>query len=389
MNTNELTYWVTLASMPKMWTKRKNQLFVACFLHMPKYSIVDLFENQEVRQEIGVVQGEEQLFAEAHMQLPNNAFMVEDLISQGYEIIPITSPDYPQSLKRNLKQGAPCVIYVKGNKNILNDECVAIVGSRKAVDISLEFTTNIARKASLENKTVVSGYAKGVDRQALDAAIAANGKSIIVLPQGIMTFSSGFKQYYQQIYRGQVVVISTFHPRSPWSVDLAMARNSIIYGLSNEIYAAQSDSKGGTWSGVVEGLKRGQKIYVRIPSANEKNANMLLIQRGAIGVDILGRNEKNPLAYSCPTLNDTGAVTKNDESAETNLDTLKNRILKILTSRMRSKDIIAALKIDWSDAKMKRYLRTIPEIDESKVSNKIFFHKKSFRESNLFDKPQQ
>ncbi len=52
---------------------------------------------------------------------------------------------------------------------------------------------------------------------------------------------------------------------------------------------------------------------------------------------------------------------------------------------MGSKDIIAALKINWGDAKMKKYLRTIPEIDESKVSNKIFFHKKGFRELKLFD----
>lgn len=100
MNTNELTYWVTLASMPKMWTKRKNQLYVSCFLHSPKYSIVDLFENHDTRIEIGVTQEEEQLFLEAYSQLANNAFTVEDLISQGYEIIPITSPDYPQSLKK-------------------------------------------------------------------------------------------------------------------------------------------------------------------------------------------------------------------------------------------------------------------------------------------------
>ncbi|MCM1178191.1 MAG: DNA-processing protein DprA [Bacteroides sp.] len=384
MNTNELTYWVTLASMPKMWTKRKNQLFVACFLHTPRYSIADLFENHEVRQEIGVTPAEEQLFVEAYTQLPNNAFMVEDLTSQGYEIIPITSPDYPQSLKRNLKQGAPCVIYVKGNKNILNEECVAIVGSRKATDVSLEFTTNIARKASMENKTVVSGYAKGVDRQALDATIATNGKSVIVLPQGIMTFSSGFKQYYQQIYKGQVVVISTFHPRSPWSVDLAMARNSIIYGLSSEIYAAQSDSKGGTWSGVVEGLKRGQKVFVRIPLSNEKNANMLLIQQGGIGVDIFGRPEDVPLdAFS--KYSEHRSMTTSSESTDVSSDTIKTRILEILTSRMMSKDVIATLKIDWSDAKMKKYLRSLPEIGESKISNKIFFYKRGLRELNLFD----
>ena len=61
-----------------------------------------------------------------------------------------------------------------------------------------------------DNKVVVSGFAKGVDRQALDSAVNANGKSIIVLPQGIMTFGSGFKQYLKYIIQGKVLVMSAF-----------------------------------------------------------------------------------------------------------------------------------------------------------------------------------
>ena len=46
--------------------------------------------------------------------------------------------------------------------------------------------------------------------------------------------------------------------------------------------------KGGTWSGVVDGLRKGRKIFVRKPERNEKNANNLLIQKGAIPVDFNG-----------------------------------------------------------------------------------------------------
>jgi len=388
MNTNEITYWVALASMPKMWTKRKNQLFVACYMHKPQYSIVDLFERHDVRREIGVTQEEEMLFDVAHSQLANKAFMVEDLISQGYEILPITSMDYPQSLKKNLKQGAPCVLYVKGNKALLNSECIAIVGSRKADNPSLEFAINIAKKATSENKIVVSGFAKGVDRQALDAAIEANGRSIIVLPQGITTFGSGFRQYYQQLCQGQVVVISTFHPKAPWSVELAMARNSIIYGLASEIYTAQSDSKGGTWSGVIDGLKKGHTVYVRVPSVNEKNANMLLIEKGGIGVDLYGSIIAKPLSYSMDIFN-CNVVSELDEKEITaNRDVkndLKRRVLDFLVDKRMSKEILAALKIEWSDAKMKKYLRSLSEIGEKKISGKIYFFKKEFKERTLFD----
>ncbi len=390
MNTSEITYWVTLASMPKMWTKRKNQLYVACYMHSPRYSIADLFENEQVRRDIGVTPDEEVLFLAAHDQLVNNAFMVEDLHNQGYEILPLTSPDYPKSLKNNLKQGAPCVLYVKGNKVLLQNESTAIVGSRKADGPSLEFTTNVARKAVDENKTVVSGFAKGVDRQALDAAIEAGGTSIIVLPQGITTFASGFRQYYKSIHQGKVVVISTFHPKAPWSVELAMARNSIIYGLASEIFAAQSDNKGGTWAGVNEGLKKGQRVYVRIPSDNEKNANLLLINNGGIGVDIYGNVVPSTPVHACDML-EFEVASEPDASGplppvdEPKHDDLKNRVLDVLSERKMSKDVLASLKLNWSDAKMKKYLRSLPEIEEQKISGKIFFIRRNYSVKSLFD----
>jgi len=211
------------------------------------------------------------------------------MLNEGYEVIPVTSPEYPATLKDNLKSQAPVVIYIKGNKQILKEQSVAIVGSRSASDIALAFTDNIANLASQEYKVVVSGFAKGVDKQALDSALKYKGQSIIVLPQGIMTFGTGFKTYYRQVVDGDLLVLSTFHPKAPWKVELAMAKNPIIYGLASEIYVAESNEKGGTWYGVVDGLKKGRKIYVRKPEENEKNANEKLLGMGAIPVNFDGK----------------------------------------------------------------------------------------------------
>jgi DNA processing protein len=117
-----------------------------------------------------------------------------------------------------------------------------------------------------------------------------------VLPQGVLTFGSGYKEYYKPIVSGNVMVLSTFHPKAPWRSELAMARNSLIYGLAEEIYVAESGESGGTWSGVIDGLRKGRKIFVRQPEAGEKNANELLIQKGAVPVDMNGdeiQSEKN------------------------------------------------------------------------------------------------
>ena len=282
----ELTYWVALAHTPKIWTSRKNEMIIYAF-NQGK-TIVDFFESGTFLN-MDLKQDEAMLLKQTKSELGNYAFMVEELLNQGYDIIPITSQEYSPILKANLKYNSPLVLYTKGNKQILQEKSIAIVGSRNANENSLIFTDNVAKKASAEYKVVVSGFAKGVDKQALDSAIKYNGQSIIVLPQGITTFGSGMKKYYKQIVEGDVLVLSTFHPKSPWSVELAMARNSIIYGLASEIYAAQSDEKGGTWSGVCDGLKKKRDVFVRVPEKNEKCANLLLIEKGATPVDIEGK----------------------------------------------------------------------------------------------------
>lgn len=148
---------------------------------------------------------------------------------------------------------SPILIYAYGNVELLNKESVAIVGSRNANATSLNFTDNIASLSVSDGLVVVSGYAKGIDRQALDSAIRNGGSSIIVLPQGITTFVTGFKSLFKEISSGRVLVISTFKPNAGWDKGLAMARNQYIYGLAEKIFVAESDSKEGTYSGVQDG----------------------------------------------------------------------------------------------------------------------------------------
>lgn len=359
MTNQELTYWVTLALMPKIWTKRKNEIYVNCFNHNPKISIIELFEEPSYWDELGLNDSEKELFKATYSQLANNSFLVEDMLSQGYDIIPLHSDSYPAILKKNLKIAAPTVIFTKGNKNIFREHSIAIVGSRKADEISLKFTDNVAKKASSENKIVVSGFAKGVDKQALDSALENGGKSIIVLPQGIMTFSSGFRQYYKEITQGRVLVMSTFAPQAPWRKELAMARNPIIYGMASDIFVAQSANNGGTWSGVIDGLRKKRSIYVRCPETNEANANSELIKKGSIPVDIHGD--------ICKYVMDELEEDKQDEI-------IKAKIISILSAGPVSlKNILLKLKLEWSDYKMKKYLEMQQGIEKCKIKNRVYY----------------
>lgn len=359
MKKEEATYWIALAHLPRWGHLKINNLIIK-FFHENKISIEEFFQLNETTWKTQYQLDEKQVsdLRQAKSELASNAFLAESFFSQGFEIIPIISPEYSKTLKGNLKTAySPAVLYVKGNKKILEEKSIAIVGSRDASETALKFTDNIAKLASKEFKVVVSGFAKGVDKQALDSAINYKGQSVIVLPQGIMTFSSGFKNYYKQIIEGDVLVLSTFFPKAPWKAELAMARNPIIYGLADEIYVAESAEKGGTWSGVVDGLRKGRKIYVRKPEPNEKNANTLLIQKGAIPVDFNGVE----LAKTYDT-NNTEQVSIVQDS--TDHESLEAKIRAVCKGRpLSAKELLTILNLDWTTQKLNSYIKKLDFIE--------------------------
>ena len=281
---SELTYWIGVSHLPR-WTSERTNKFIIQILHEKKLNWNEFFQldrngwtdlydlNEKEINDLENVKNE----------IPKLSFISERLINEGFDIIPINSSEYPKILKENLKiKNSPPIIYTKGYKKILSEDTVAIVGSRKAGNQALNFTNEIAKQCVENKKVIVSGFAKGVDKQALDSAISYNGKSIIVLPQGILTFQTGYKNYYESIVNGNVLVLSTFFPLAGWEVGLAMARNTYIYGLAQEIFVAESEESGGTWQGALDGLKRKRKVYVRVPEKDEKNANQCVENKKVI-----------------------------------------------------------------------------------------------------------
>jgi DNA processing protein len=376
----DAAYWIALAHLPR-WTHLKINNLIVKVIHEFKLTPEDFFQQSEVDwiNQYGLNFAEVEDLKKAKSELVNNAFLAESLFNEGYELIPLTSPDYSTTLKENLKTTyAPALLYVKGNRQIMHEKTVAIVGSRNATEKSLEFTDHIAKLASKEYKVVVSGFAKGVDKQALDSAVKYKGQSIIVLPQGIMTFGSGFKNYYRQIVDGDVLVLSIFFPKAPWKAELAMARNPIIYGLADEIYVAESSEKGGTWSGVIDGLRKKRKIYVRKPETSENNANELLIQKGAVAVDFNG----NPIKeYETEESFHPSSVAREPDAD------LEVRILDLLkTGEYSTGEIIKKINLTWSEKKLREFLASNKEVETIKARQHKFTHKSRFNlQKSLFE----
>lgn len=353
---NEASYWITLAHLPK-WGYSKINNLIGKFHSEYKISIQEFFQLSDIELRNLYLLEEKDIISlnQEKLSIPNNAFIAESLLNEGYELIPIISPEYSNTLKENLKDKySPPLLYIKGDKQILQEKSIAIVGSRDASQISLNFADNIAKRASKENKVVVSGFAKGVDKQALDSILKYNGQSIIVLPQGIATFDSGFRTYYKPLIGGKLLVLSVFPPKATWNKGYAMARNPIIYGLANEIYVAESSEKGGTWSGAVDGLKKGRNIYIRTSSEEENNANRLLIGKGGIAVDNFGERINTNLPKQ-----DLEIDIVNDSKVN-----YEDKIVELLyNGQYAVKDIIKILKLDLTEKKVRDILKQRKDVE--------------------------
>jgi len=332
---NDFPYWMALSHLADWKIEKINRLLVE-ILHNKKISFHEFFSLTETEYKSEFELSARQIIdiIKTKTELPNYAFLAENLFEQGFHLIPLPSNEYSEIMKQNLKlKAAPPLLYVKGNTKLLNEDTVAIVGSRNASEISLEFTRNIAKKCAENYKVVVSGFARGVDKMALDATLDYNGHSIVVLPQGILTFGSGIKKYYKQIINGDVLILSTYHPKVPWSVGLAMNRNTYIYGLAKTIYVAESDTKGGTWNGVIDGLRKEREIIIRNPEPDEKNANNLIIMQGAVPVDISGepiKNNHNTVEVKLKKILSKGQLTVEAINDELNIEINPNDLHKLL-----------------------------------------------------------
>ena len=286
----ELVFWMILAHLPRWKDLITNRLVVDILVNKGILLSEFFGLSPEKRAEIFNLTGSQEKDIQSELEKVEwYKSILSELERAGIQLVTLNSPFFPKTLKQKLKMtSCPLIIYCKGNLDLLNRPTSAIVGSRKANVEALEFTDLTAKRLTTEGYVVVSGFAKGVDQQALNSALEAKGASIIVLPQGILTFKSGFRKYTNQISEGSVLVCSFFPPKAPWSAGLAMGRNAYIYGLAQDIFVAQTESTGGTWAGAVNGLKKNHKIFIYYSPTMDSQPLRELIKLGAIPIQNTG-----------------------------------------------------------------------------------------------------
>ncbi len=207
---------------------------------------------------------------------------LERLAELGIWIVTRFDEDYPPRLTERLKGAAPVILYGIGGARLLNRRGLAVVGSRNIDQRGFALTEFIGNACAESKLTVYSGGARGVDKTAMGAALAAGGSAAGLLADSLEKAVRA-ADARTAIEEGQLVLATPYSPNASFNVGMAMARNKLIYVLSDFALVIASDAeKGGTWAGAEEALKAGWVPVFVVDGAGTPDGNRLLIKRGAI-----------------------------------------------------------------------------------------------------------
>lgn len=204
----------------------------------------------------------------------------------NYKVINFEDVEYPESLR--MIENAPKKIYAMGNINLLKDENISVVGTRRISDYGKRYGKEICKDLVLRDIPIVSGLAIGTDTLAHETALKYGGKTIAVLPSG---FENIFPQKNEKLAREIVekggLLVSEYSPKTVADSSKFLERNRIVAGLGIALV-------------VIEALKiSGTSVTARIAKSQGKKVFALpgsLDSKYSVGTNNLIKNGANLIA---------------------------------------------------------------------------------------------
>ena len=191
----------------------------------------------------------------------------------GYHPLTPFSGHYPSILEQRLGDDAPAVLWYWGDLSILNRPGVSLVGSRDLLPENAVFAREVGTQAARQGFPLISGNARGADKTAQDAALAAGGQVVSILADALADHSPASNVLY--------LCEDSFD--LGFSAVRALSRNRLIHTMGQITLVAQSSMKtGGTWDGSVKNLRFGWSPLYCFDDGRE--STRLLCQMGAEAV---------------------------------------------------------------------------------------------------------
>ena len=169
------------------------------------------------------------------------------------------SDAYPSAL--NEIPDPPSLLYVRGSIEPVDRLAVAIVGSRKCTPYGLRIAEKLAASLARVGLTVVSGLARGIDAAAHRGALAAGGRTLAVLANGLSQVYPPEHDKLADEVVGSGALIAESPMRQGPLAGLFPQRNRIISGLSLGVVVVEATPRSGSLSTASHATEQNREVF--------------------------------------------------------------------------------------------------------------------------------
>lgn len=181
------------------------------------------------------------------------------------DIVCFNDEEYPEKLKQIYDP--PLVLFTQGNKQLLLEPQIAIVGSRGATPFGRENAFVFAGGLVQQGIVVTSGLALGIDAEAHKGALFNHGKTIAVVATGLdRVYPSRHKTLAHDIVNNDGLIVSEFVPGTVPKAGFFPKRNRIISGMSYGVLVVEATIKSGSLITARCAVEQNREVFA-IPSS--------------------------------------------------------------------------------------------------------------------------
>ena len=153
-------------------------------------------------------------------------------------------------------------LWCAGDVSLVKRPSVAIVGTRNISELGAARARKLAREISRAGVVVVSGLAKGVDTEALTAAIDEGGSVIGVIGTPIdRAYPVENERLQERIYRDHLL-ISQFEPGKRVFRSNFPERNKLMAAISDATVIIEASDTSGTLHQAAECVRLGRWLFI-------------------------------------------------------------------------------------------------------------------------------
>ena len=248
----------------------------------------------------------------------------EEIERTGVRLVTAFDEEFPRLLRET--PDPPFVLYALGRIERLRLPAVAVVGSREASRYGRDVASRLGRELSGAGVTVVSGFARGVDASAHEAALDGPGGTIAVLGCGLDVDYPRENARLKDRLAAQHLLLSEYPPGTEPRPQNFPIRNRIIAGLSSGVVVVEASRRSGSLITARLAADFGRDVFAvpgSIFSDTSSGAHELL-RDGAI----LCRGAEDVLAELFPSV---GAPPRVPAAAPLDLSPEARRVFEALT----------------------------------------------------------